>query len=289
VTAALAWGLLSAVLYGTTDFIARYASKSEGVLRTMLYGHALIASAVGVSFLLAGNQVSAGPATWTALLVSDATLLLATFCLYRAVAIGRLSIVAPIVAGYGAVTALLSVASGDRLSPSAAAGLALVAAGAVLSATSARAGEAQGAAAAQAEGAGVALAAGAAILYGFGFWLQGRYAVPETGALFALWSYYALGFVSVLAATLLSGHRLHPPSGRNAAFVFGTALCAFGGYLALVLGQASGEVAVVTALSASASAVTVLLARVFLGERTAWTGGLGLVAVVAGLVLLHLS
>jgi len=218
----------------------------------MLYGQALIASAVGVSLLLAGIRVSTGPEAWTALLVSDATLLLATFCLYRAVAIGR-----------------LSVAAGDRLSRVSAAGLALVAAGAALSATSARAGGAQGAAAGQAEGAGVALAAGAAVLYGFGFWLQGRHAVPETGAFFALWSYYALGFVSLLAATLLSGHRLHPPSGRKAAFVFGTALCAFRGYLALVLGQASGEVAVVTVLSASASGVTVLLSRVFLGERTA--------------------
>jgi len=285
VTATLAWGLLSAVLYGTTDFIARYASKSEGVLRTMLYGQALIASAVGVPLLLAGIRVTAGPAAWTALLVSDAALLLATACLYRAVAVGRLSIVAPIVAGYGAVTVLLSVASGDHLSPSAAAGLVLVAAGAVLSAVPAR----KEAAAGQAEGSALALAVGAAVAYGFGFWLQGRYAVPETGALFALWSYYALGFVSTLAAALLSGRRLHPPSGRNAAFVFGTALCAFGGYLSLVLGQASGEVAVVTALSASASGVTVLLARVFLGERTAWTGGLGLVAVVAGLALLHLS
>lgn len=288
-TAALAWGLLSALLYGTTDFIARFASKSEGVLRTMFYGQVLIASTVGAYLLVTGVKVAAGPAAWAALLVSDVALLLATACLYHAVAVGKLSTIVPVVAGYGAVGALLSIAAGDRLSPLSGAGLALAAVGAVLSAVPARERKPVDGSSIKGGNPGVTPAMGAAVLYGFGFWLQGRHAVAELGALFALWSYYALGVVSMLALAVLGGYRLRPPSRRTAPAVFGTALCAFGGYLALVLGQSSGQVAVVTALSASASAVTVLLARAFLGERIAAIGGLGLTAVICGLVLLHLG
>ncbi len=69
--------------------------------------------------------------------------------------------------------------------------------------------------------------------------------------------------------------------------VFGTTALACAGALALAAGQATGQLAIVAVLSALASAVTVLLARVILKEPVPSAGWIGLALTVGGLGLLQ--
>lgn len=283
---AIAWGLLSALGYGTTDFVARFSGRMAGVWRTMLYGQcaALVAA---TAWLLTDpaalrSAVATAPAqAWLAAVASALALLGATAMLYRGLATGRLAVVAPVTAAYGAVTAALEAVAGGGLPASQAMGLALTVSGAMLTAIPPRAEE-------RGEGpSGGAWAAAAAACYGIGFWVQGSAAAPALGTVLPLWIYYAMGPLVLATLGTITGQFLRPPSGRVLAVVVATGLLAAAGYAALMLGYRTGSVALVTVLSSLASAVTVLLARVFIGERVGRTQWLGILVLVAGLALIH--
>ena len=206
-------------------------------------------------------------------------------CLYRALAVGNLSIVPPVAACYGAVTAVIAIITGEQISAVALGGLVLAVAGGVVAAVP----SAQSKQGTDKGPSGAYLAAAAALLYGCGFWAQGRFSVPALGSLIPIWSYYVLGSVSMLALALVARKNVRPPTLEEAPALYATALLAVAGYGALVRGQATGHVAIVTALSSAASAVTVLLARVFLRQSVALHSWLGLGAVVVGLAVLHFN
>jgi drug/metabolite transporter (DMT)-like permease len=251
----------------------------------MLYGQLFLAVVLtGWVFFTTGIPTTSS-ATWVGLIVSDLTILLATACLYRALAVGNLSIVPPLTACYGAVAAAISIIAGEKVRPLAVGGLILAVAGGVAAAVP----SAQSKKDAAKGPTGALLAAAAAVLYGGGFWVQGRFSVPALGPLVPIWSYYLLGSVTILAVALSARRSIRPPTLEEAPALYATAILAAAGYGALVLGQATGQVAIVTALSSSASAVTVLLARVFLRQSVALHGWLGLSAVIAGLAILHLN
>ena len=279
------FGLASALCYGTADFVSHFAGRDTGVLRTMLYGQSALALLLSAAMLATGTMPHATVAQWLLLLGLDATVLLGTVCLYRALAIGNLAIVPPVTACYGIVAALLSWSAGEHLSTRALSGLALAVTGGVLAAIPA-AGDAPPSRNAS---LGTLLAAIAALCYGAGLWAQGRITVPVFGELTTLWSYYLLGAILLAAFALVTRADARPPSRRQAPAVFATAALAIGGYTALILGQHTGAVAIATALSSVASAVTVVLARVILRQHVAAHGWVGLILLVCGLSILRLA
>ena len=281
VSAAVALGLLAALFYGATDFAARFAGRRVGPLRTILYGHGAAALVMATVLLWRGIP-PANAATWLATVASNLVGLAATASLYRALATGSLAVVSPIAAMYGGVAALLSAASGEALRPVAWLGLALAVAGSIAVAR-----PRPGPDRVRTRRAGAFSAATAALLYGVSFWLQGRYVVPYLGVLAPTCSYYVLGCAAALAFGVLGRRPLAPPPKPAAPVVFGTTALACGGTLALAAGQVTGEVAVVTVLSALASAVTVLLARIVLKEPVPPWGWAGLALTVGGIGLLH--
>jgi drug/metabolite transporter (DMT)-like permease len=283
--ATLFFGLMSALLFGGTDFVARFAGRKVGTLRTMFYGHSLAASALTL-WVLRHGLPQAPVDTWLVLAAANLVGLLATACLYRALARGLLRVVAPVTATYGGVTALLSLIAGEPLRWTTALGLALAFIGGVLVATPARSG---GGPAAAPVDTGVTLAAAAALLYGLCFWLQGEHVVPRLGAVVPTWSYYLSGVLATALCALIGRHSLAPPPAAAAPLVFGTTVLACAASLCLAAGQAGGEVAVATVLSALASAVTVLLARFVLKDVVPRHGWFGIAMIVAGLALLNLG
>lgn len=282
---AVVFGGAAAVLYGVTDLVARFANRENGVARTLLWGQALLALLLSGAVAAFGNALPVDPFAWAMLLGSGLMVLAGTACLYHGLKVGRIAVVAPLMACYGAVGALLSFATGERLSWIAGLGLALTAAGAVLSAmpsSERRNGDRD-------KKSGWLPAAASALLYGAAYWLQGKYAVPVFGALDAIWVYYVFATLVVATVVLVRRHDVRLAGTRDTLLIVLTAILAAAGYLALALGQASGSVAVATAVSAAASAITVLLARLFVREKVALTGWIGVVCVVAGVATLHLS
>src|SRR5579862_6654070 len=103
----VALGLVTAASWGGADFFARFATRSVGTPRALL-----------------------GMQAWGALagVVNTA----AMFALYRAFEIGKMAVVAPISASYPALTVILSMFSGEKLSSYRAVGILAAVVGAIL-------------------------------------------------------------------------------------------------------------------------------------------------------------
>jgi drug/metabolite transporter (DMT)-like permease len=280
---AVLFGGAAAVLYGVTDLVARFANRENGVARTMLWGQGLLAVLLAGAVVAFGRPLPAEPLPWTALLGSSLMITAGTACLYHGLKVGRIAVVAPLMACYGAVGAVLSLMTGERLTWMAGLGLVLTVVGAVLSAIPAPDKKQKD------RPSGWLPAMGSALLYGTAYWIQGKYAVPVFGALDSIWIYYLFATLVVALVARARRHDVRLAGTRDTVLIAITAVLAAAGYLALAFGQASGSVAVATALSAAASAITVLLARVFIREQVAVTGWIGVACVVAGVATLHLS
>ena len=280
---AILFGIASPLPYFVTDFVARFANRSSGVLVTMLWGQGFL-SIILTLLVIATQQMPEGaPLDWVLLMASNLAVVAGTGCLYFGLAVGRITVVSPLMACYGAVSAVLAILTGEPITVGVAAGLSLAVTGAVLSAT---AGE-------RSHGAnktsGWLPATGAALFYGVGFWMQGKYSIPTFGALPALWVYYLSATAVIAGICIFTRQHVRPGSPKNIALILGTASLAGGGYAALVAGQSTGSVAIATALSAASTAITVVLAFTFLKTRPGVRGWLGVAGVAIGIGLVHLS
>lgn len=279
---AVVYGLLAALMWGVTDFMISVSGRSYGVHRAMLYAQSVGVVAIGLCMLLPIAQAPEPSSLvgWAAALLSAPIGVGATLALYQGLKVGKVSIVAPVTATFGAVTALLSLATGERLALSVLAGIGCVVAGAVLLGAQRRRSDEVSTT------SGLRWALLASIGYGVQFWLQGRFAVPTLGSVLPVWLYYLTSTTLLLGAVPLRRQALGLPM-RGAAWVAGTGLVAVSGFLVLSLGMGTGEVAVVAVLASLQSGVTVYLAGIFHRERLAPRQWLGLIATVVGLMAVH--
>jgi drug/metabolite transporter (DMT)-like permease len=203
--------------------------------------------------------------------------------LSRALALGQAALIAPLLATYGAVAAVLSLLDGETLSRAGYIGLFCCTIGAPLAALAQ-----PNAVASVASSAAIRSALISALANGFGFWLEGRYALPRLGALPALWVVYGIGTATAGAAIVLRRgdggarftHAIWP-------LLVAAAALSLGAYAAFAVGTATGQVAVVTASSTLACAVTVLLGVAIRKERLSARQWLGGIAVMVGVALLR--
>lgn len=273
-------GLLAAVAYGASDFAAGVGGRRLGagvvalfvqivaflmavVAVTMETHHGFTASALGWG-LVAGIGCAAG-----------------TMALYRGFVVGRISVVAPLSAVVAAVVpALTGIALGEHLTSLAGLGLvfALPAIGLVswhrdtTVKTKARPGVLEG----------LISGAGFAVLF---------IALDQAGAAAGFWPLVpglALAGVLILPFAL---KEPRPIRVDTAALALLLTAGVFGGAADLLFLTATGRgpLSIVAVLTALYPAVTILLARVFLGERWNAAQTCGLVAAVVAITLITLG
>jgi drug/metabolite transporter (DMT)-like permease len=112
-------GLLTALSWGSSDFLARFATRKIGTFRAMWYMQltGLLLLSVALHWLGSwGSLVSFAWRPWAWGICAGVLNAGATLALYRSFEIGKLSIVAPISASYPALTIVLGAISGERLS-----------------------------------------------------------------------------------------------------------------------------------------------------------------------------
>jgi drug/metabolite transporter (DMT)-like permease len=285
--AAVLLGLTAALSWGTNDFLIRFAGRDEGPFRTMLFGQLAGLLVLTAWLLLDGQAVlalagRAGALAWAAALLAVPANLLATFAFFRAITRGTVALVSSIAASYGAVTALLSIAFGERIALLGAVGIGSAVFGVALAASGhdgARTGAPRG----------VGLALLAAACYGIGFWLQGRFAVPQLGPLIPVWMYYAAGLPVLVAGGRLTRQSLALPRPGHRMLLLITGTLGVLAYLAFAAGLNTGRIAEVTVLSSLATGVTTMLARLILRERLAPRQWAGICAILAGILLIDLN
>lgn len=279
------FALLAAAIYGAADFLGGTVAKRATTLAAVVatQGAGLVLLLIGTPWMLDAT-VTANDVLFGAL--AGVTGSIGVALLYRGLAMGPMSIVAPITAVCAVVIpCIVGLALGESIRPLAAVGIALAMASVVLLGQSAApdptATVAPPSAAHVAQAVRIALASGVAI--GGFFVCLGRTAAPA-----GLWPLAISRTVSVtvfLAVALSTRQAWRIPATALPAAVGCGALdmVANSLYLAAVR---QGQLSLVATLASLYPASTVLLARVVLGERLGRWQLVGVGAAVAAIVLI---
>lgn len=278
---AIALGLGASIAWGSSDFLAGLRSRRHEILAVLL-----VSQVAGLVLVLAALAAVGGatPTPRQALfaMVAGSAELLGFAALYRGLAVGSMSMVAPLSAGAAVIPLVVGVfGRGEALGGAETVAVVLILAGVALGAGEPR----------SPDGRSVRLAAGAGLglvaALGFGLFFASMGAAAGAGALVAVALNRATAIVLLLAAVgTLRRPSLRRPSRRITARDLGP-LAAIGVLDALAnvlfaLALTRGLTGVVSVLGSLYPVTTVLLARLFLGERTTVVQRIGATACLAG-------
>ncbi|HWF58400.1 MAG TPA: EamA family transporter [Candidatus Dormibacteraeota bacterium] len=287
--------LVSAVCYGVSDFSGGLAARRVAATAVVLVsnGLSLLLALLAVG-LLPGSTFTAGDMAWGA--AAGIVGLLGVVLLYRGLAIGPMSVVAPLTAVLSAlVPVAVGTIRGERPGTLAVVGVALAIPAMVLLGREPRrrpepesGGRAHRGSAPLSRGAVVsALSAG----IGFGGFFVLLAQTSAGGGAWPLVPQRAASVLILLAVSAATAVRASPilPRGRTLALAAIAGVTDFAANLAYVLATHHGLLALVAVISSLYPASTLLLARGVLGERLArqQAGGLVVAAVAVALIALH--
>jgi len=288
-------GIATAVSWGASDFIARFAIKTVGSVRALFGVQFWGAVFLAILLFFTGDWGhlfdGSGWQPWAWGILAGTINTCAMLALYRAFAVGKLAAVAPISASYPALTVILSTLSGERFSLYRALGILAAFTGVLLVA----AGEAphrapraaKSGSSTSAASAGILSAAGAALGFAVLFWLLGTRIIPSTGAIASVWMIRLTGTAITLVILLVQRIPLHVVNKRTGAQLYSMAFFDSAAFALSNLGMRVEQVAIVSLLGSLYGAVTVALAAVFLRERIAPLQWSGIAAIFLGIVLMN--
>ncbi|MHC8392220.1 EamA family transporter [Pseudomonas sp. LB3P93] len=282
-------GLLAALLWGGTDFLVGLNARAVGVKRAVYFGQALGFSIMSLlliafpAFIL--KSMSASLDVWLIGMVAAVLTVSGALALSKAFALGKASIVAPLVTSYGVVTTLLSWAGGEQINLIQLLCIALCVIGVVLSSIHS---DSKLPHTTQASSS-IAYALLAAVFYGTSFWLQGHFVLPVLGPVTMLWLAYLIGLIVLVVMVLKIKDGLKIPPLKNCMTLTGASLMNLGGFSSFAWGAVAGSVSVVTVISTLSGGIAAILGYVFFKEKLAKIQVLGVVSVLVGAFVLHLK
>lgn len=277
---AVALGLGSSLLWGLADFGGGLQARRVALLVVLAVSQA--AGLAGIAILVAASgEPFPGVAGLTPAALGGVAGMVALAAFYRGLAIGTMSIVAPISATGAAVPVLVGLSTGDRPGPAVVVGIAIALAGVVLAA---REEAPEGSQAAAVARRSVALALVAAL--GFGAFFVGMDAsAGDAGVLWALLGARIASF-SMIAAALAVARPRAPGDPRLLGLLAGIGLLDLGANGCFAAATNEGLLSVASVLGSLYPLVTVILARAVLGERVRRLQELGIAAALVGVVLI---
>jgi len=294
-------GIATAVSWGSSDFLARFATRSVGSVRA-LFGMQFW-GAIFVTILLFfardwGHLFDgSGWQPWAWGILAGSINTFAMLALYRAFEIGKLSLVGPVSASYPALTLVLSLLSGERLSTyralgiiAAVLGVVFVATGEKSSALVALSDESSDAISSSQKSSrisGLGWAIAAAFSFAILFWLLGLRMIPRSGALATVWLIRVTG--ALITFTVLLARKIPLPvkNKRTRAQLYTMGYLDTAAFALSNLGMRIEQVAVISVLGSLYGAVTVALAAIFLKERIAPLQWTGIAAIFLGVALMN--
>jgi drug/metabolite transporter (DMT)-like permease len=282
-------GLATAVSWGTSDFLARFASRSIGPFRAVFYMQAwgfLLLTCI-LFCLHGGNHLfdGSGWQPWAWGVLAGGINAFAMFALYRSFAVGKLSVVAPVSASYPALTVLLSLLSGERLSLFRCLGIGATILGVILVARGETPSTNEVKDKSPLVPKGLVWALIAAIGFGVLFWLLGVRIISATGPFAAVWLIRATGALATLAF-ILSRRLPLRFSGAAGWQTAGMGLLDTGAFLLSNRGMQLEQISVVSVLGSLYGAVTVGLAALFLRESVSRLQWCGILLIFCGIFLI---
>ncbi|MCU1242012.1 MAG: hypothetical protein JWO71_2738 [Candidatus Acidoferrum typicum] len=282
-------GVLTALTWGCSDFLARFATHRMGTLRAMLYMQLIgfILLTIAMPWLGGWGHLADGSGwqPWAWGMLAGCVNAISTLSLYRSFEVGKMAVVAPLSASYPALSVTLSLLSGERLSAMRAAGIICTMLGVLLVAGGEKAPDANDAEAVRRSGKGIGWALASAVGFGLLFWLLGLRVIPRVGAVQTVWMIRLMCTLIAGSIILIARQPLGLPRsvrwislgmgvGDTSAFVFSNR--------AMQIEQ----VAVISVLGSLYGAVTVALAAIVLREHVSRWQWLGIAAIFSGIYLM---
>ena len=270
---AIALGLVSGLSWGVGDFLGGLASRRAHAFTVVALSQA--AGLVLALVLLALTRPDVpGAAAYGLGIAAGASGALGLAAFYRGLAVGTMSLVAPISALGALLPLALDLAAGRSPGPLALAGMIVALAGAALAAT----------APGPASRAGLGLAVVAALGFG-GFFVLLAESADGAGALWSLVAArtgsvpIALAGVAVVGAGLAVGRGVLP-------LVLGAGILDASANLMFAAGSQRGLVSVVAVLGSLYPVATVALAALVLHERLGRLQAVGAAVALGGVVMI---
>jgi drug/metabolite transporter (DMT)-like permease len=282
----IALGLGAALFWGLADYSAALASRRVGIIPVVLGFHLLASALLAIAVVSIG---ALSDVSWRHVLafVGIGALGAASYLtFYRALAIGPISIVSPVVSGYAAVTVVLAVIIlGERLSSGTLVAVVVAMIGVLLASTDL--GQIRGSE--RVATLGIALAVITMILIGaYLFWIA--YYTEELGWLAPILLGRASSTVFLLGVALRGGQWRFPD--RSPSLLATIALIAVldtGGYVFFNFGIRHADTSVVATASAPYAVVPIVMGVLMLGERPARSQWAGVALIISGLLLLGIA
>jgi drug/metabolite transporter (DMT)-like permease len=283
----IALGLGAATCIGVADFAAGIASRRVSSLVVGFWSQATAALVGGLLLVLLRPEIAPGQIPWGlgAGLAAGAGLAL----LYRAMSVGAFSLVGPITACAVVFPVLYALATGETVSPRAAAGIVAIIAGVVLASLQPTPVVGDPTAAGVAgDRRAAALAMLAAVAFGTFYILIDL--APQTGGWGALWTAgpARLSAFGVQAALALVASRAVRWPARQGPLVVAAGIFEQASLVLVGLGAMTDAYGLVTALVGLYPVVMVLLGVAFLGERLTRLQTAGAALAIAGVLLVSM-
>ena len=273
----IALALGASLTWGLADFFGPLQGRVLGALRALVYVQ--LGGLVGIAVIVAVR--GKGPGDALVLLAVPAAIsgTLGLFAYYRGIAVGAISIVAPIAGVSALLPVIVGIASGDRPSPWQLLGIAAALIGVFLAAR-----EPGRTGARLASGVGLAILAA----IGFGAYFPFMHAAGNADFWWASLIFRMTSTSVILVAVAARRPNLAVDRLRLSAL----ALIGFGdmlGNLLFAAASTSGLVSVTSVLASLYPIVTVILARVVLSERVARSQEAGIGLTLAGVALISVG
>ena len=276
---AVALGLGSSLCWGLADFFGGLESRKRAMLAVLLVSQGVaLLLLLPFALALADEGPSASAVGWAALGGSAGVVALGAF--YRGLAIGTMSVVAPIAATGAAVPVLVGLAEGERPGALQVVGMVAALAGVILASRESEPAEDAGDEHRAAGRAAVGLALVAAV--GFGTFFVGVDRASATAEVpWVIVVSRSCSLVLVLIAALVARPTLPRDAGSVGALAM-IGVLDLGANGLFAVATTEGLLSVVAVLGSLYPAVTVVLARFVLAERVSRMQELGVAMTLAG-------
>jgi drug/metabolite transporter (DMT)-like permease len=270
-----AYALLASLAWGVGDFLGGLKSRLMPALVVMAASQPFGLAALAIAVAVRGTAPPGPEVAWAALAAVFGTAGLVGF--YRGMAAGAISVVVPLAAVAAGIPVIWGLAHGDHVSFLQEIGF-VAALGGGLMASIERGGER----ARFASGTGWAILA----LVGFGFYFIPLHASATHDWLWPSLIFRATSVTLVWSALLLTRQRATGTRPHLVALAAIGLLDTGGNTLFAAASSSHGLLSVVSVLASLYPVVTVLLARLVLGERVERTQDIGVLVTLAGVVLI---
>lgn len=279
--AAIALALGSSLLWGLSDFLGGMKSRAFPVpiVLAVMYLASLLAM---LAFVAVRGEGPPSSSHVLAGLGAGVVGIAGLSAFFRALAIGTMSIVAPIASTGVALPVVVGLLGGDRPGPAGSIGLALAVCGVVLAAReqeSAPAGPRR-------ERLSIALAIVAGLGFGSYFVLAEHASSGDVAWALALSRIAAFPLIGCAALLVLRRGTGLRPAPRALAAIAAIGLLDLGANALFNLASTLGELSTVAVASSLYPVVTVLLAALLLGERVRGIQRTGVVMALVGVLLI---